>query len=105
MDELIVFLMHYFGWRLEYTTDLVNTLPLGKLQALVKEAYFQKAEDDYRTSWNFAMALANWATAQGKKKFRPTDFIGRPPQRENEDKPDLADAARRKGIILPKGGI
>lgn len=105
MDELIVFLMHYFGWTLEYTTELVNSLPLDKLQSLIIEAKYQKAEDDYRAARNFAMVLANWATAQGKKKYRIEDFVGSPPKRDGQQPPDLREVASSQGIRVPKGGI
>lgn len=103
MDELIVFLMHQYSWTLEYTVDLVNTLPLKKLRSLVKETLYQQASEDYKTARNFAMLLANWATAQGKKKYRVTDFIGNPPRRENYEGPDIKELARQKGIIMPEG--
>jgi len=102
MDELIVSLMRQFGWTLEYTTNLVNTLPLNKLQALVKEFRFQESMSEYRTAQNFAMVIANWASAQGKKKYRIRDFIGDPPRRENQKEPDLWDIAKQKGIFMPE---
>jgi len=105
MDELIVFLMRRFGWTLDYTVELVNTLPVQKLQALIKEAKFQEVTEDYKTARNFAMVLANWASAQGKKKYKITDFIGGPPKREDHKEPDLKEMAMRKGIIMPEGRL
>lgn len=105
MDEVIVFLMREFGWTLEYTVELVNNLDIDKLQALIKETRFQRAEQDYRMASNFAMIIASWATAQGKKKYRIVDFIGNPPRRDDYQDPDLRGIAERQGIIVPKGGI
>ena len=105
MDELIVFLMREFGWTLEYTTDLVNNLEINKLLALISETKFQRAEEDYRLARNFAMLLANWASAHGKKKYRITDFIGSPPRREGQKSPDLRQIAAHQGIKVPEGGI
>ena len=104
MDELIVLFMRRFGWTLEYTVNLVNTLPLNKLQVLIKEVKFQKALEDYEVARNFAMVIANWASAQGKKRYRISDFIGSPPRRDDYKEPDLREIARQKGIILPEGG-
>lgn len=105
MDELIVFLMREFGWTLEYTTGLVNNLEIGKLLALVREARFQRTEEDYRTARNFAMQLANWASSHGKRKYRISEFIGNPPKRESQEGPDLRLVAARQGIKVPEGGI
>lgn len=82
MDEVVVFLMRQFGWTLEYTVDLVKTLETGKLNALIKEVQYQKALDDYATASNFAMAVATWASAQGRRRYKVADFIGRKPRRE-----------------------
>lgn len=105
MDELIVFLMRAYGWTLEYTIDLVDNLAIDKLTALVKETKYQMAVDDYMTARNFAMVIANWASAQGKKKYKVSDFIGNPPKREEQEEPGIAAMASRKGIIIPKGGL
>lgn len=102
MDELIVFLMREFGWTLEYASELVGRLPLRKLNALVEELRYQKALDDYKMSANFAMVLANWASAQGKRKFRSTDFIGQAPQRKGAET-SVWVMAKEKGIKIPKG--
>ena len=107
MDELIVFLMREFGWTLEYTQNLAKTLPLKKLNALIAEVKFQKSVDDYQLASNFAMVIANWASAQTKgKRYKVTDFIGQPPNREAPKKyPSLTEVAEKQGIKLPKGGI
>ena len=81
MDEIVVFLMRQFGWTLEYTTNLVSTLEIGKLNALIKEVQYQKKLDDYNLASNFAMLIANWASAQGNRRYQIKDFIGKPPKR------------------------
>ena len=106
MDELVVFLMREFGWELEYTTKLVQTLPVKKLNALVKEVQYQKSVEDYQTATNFAMIIANWASAQSKNKnYKVIDFIGKPPNRTGESGTGLRELAQKEGIIMPsKGG-
>lgn len=106
MDEVIVFLMREFGWTLEYTQNLVRTLPLKKLNALIAEVKFQRAVDDYQLASNSAMIIANWASAQAKnKKYKISDFIGQPPRRAKPEKPpSLQEVAGKQGIRMPKGG-
>ena len=106
MDELIVFLMREFGWTLEYTQNLIRKLPLKKLNALIAEVKFQKSVDDYQIASNFAMVIANWASAQSKnKRYKVTDFIGQPPSRETpKEYPTLTEVAEKQGIKLPKEG-
>lgn len=99
-DEIIVFLILKTGWTLEYTTNLVKTLPLKKLNKLVQEIQFQQSIEDYKTASNFAMLLANWASAQGKRKYKITDFIGQAPRKSREN--TLVEAAEKEGIIIPK---
>ncbi len=78
-DELIVFVIRETGWTLEY----VRELPLDDLFALVKELSYQKAIDEYKMALNFAMVISNWATAMSKhKRYRPTQFVGEPPDRK-----------------------
>lgn len=96
MDELVVFLMRQFGWSLEYTTDLVRNLEIGKLNTLVAEVKYQKAVEDYDRASNFAMAIANWASAQGKRKYRIKDFIGPRPRREPQTKAEVETEQRVK---------
>ena len=104
MNELIVFLMREFNWTFEYTQTLVRTLPVKKLNALVKEIRYQKALEDYRTAANFAMIIANWASAQGKRKYDVSEFIGQPPSRDKGEKStDLYSLAEKEGIKMPKG--
>ena len=103
MNDLIVLLMREFGWTLEYTTHLVGTLPIKKLNALIKELKYQKAVENYQIASNFAMIIASWASAQSKRTYRVSDFIGQPPSR-NGKKDDLYDKAEKAGIRMPKGG-
>ena len=106
MDELVVFLMREFGWTLEYTTNLVLTLPLKKLNALIEELKYQKAAENYQIASNFAMIISNWASARSKnKRYKITDFIGEPPRRGSlVEGTGLTEAAHKVGIILPKEG-
>ena len=106
MDELIVFLMREFGWSLEYTVGLVKTLPVKKLNTLIAELTYQRAVEDYQIASNFAMIIANWASAQTKgRKYKVTDFIGQPPQRtETIKQPSLQEVAEEQGIKMPKEG-
>ena len=102
MDELVVFLIRELGWSLEYTVELVKTLPIKKLNALIEELKYQKDIENYQIASNFAMVLSNWASSKGKRSYSISDFIGQPPTRGKKD--DLLGAAEREGIILPKEG-
>ena len=105
-NSLVVFLMREFGWTLEYTVGLVKTLPVKKLNALITEIQYQKAIEDYKVASNFAMIIANWASAQGKRRYKVSDFIGKPPEpRQVEPQPSLEDVAKQAGILMPEGGI
>ena len=97
MDEIIIFLMRCFSWELEYTVNLVNTLPLTKLNALIKEAQYQKAVDEYNLARYLVMA------SRGKGKVLK-DFIGDPPSREIKEAPrELREVAEEAGIKMPEG--
>jgi len=80
-DEMVIFLMRQFGWTFEYAVHLVTTLETGRLNALIREAEYQQAVDDYRTACNFGMLIANWASAQGKRRYRVNQFVGNKPRR------------------------
>jgi len=80
MDELVVFLMREFGWSLEYTINLVQTLPVKKLNALVRELRYQKAMDDYKQAANTAMIVACLASSKQRRRS-VKDIIGQPPRR------------------------
>ena len=83
IDETIVFIIRETGWSLEY----VRKLPIRELKALVKEIRYQKAVDEYRYLRGIAMALATWAgTRKEGQRYRPEDFIGQPPTREEINK-------------------
>lgn len=98
MDELIIFIIRETGWTLDYTTELVKNLPIKKLNAFIKELQYQKSLEDYKIASNFALIVATMASSS-KRKYKVTDIIGRPPQREVK-KDVLTDAAKREGIIL-----
>ena len=79
IDELIVFVIRQTGWLLEYVRDM----EMAQLVTLARELAYQKAIEDYRVAYNFALALASWASANTKgKKYRPEDFIGPQPSRD-----------------------
>lgn len=101
MDEIIVFLMREFGWEYEYTRDLVKSLPIAQLNALIEETQFQKSVDDYRQASYSAMIVVALVSSPKHRK-RVTDIIGRPPQRKGG--PTLEQVAKKKGIKLPEGG-
>ena len=106
MDELVIFLMREFGWTLEYTIGLVKTLPVKKLNALINELKYQKAEEDYQIASNSAMVISIWASAQGKRRYKVSDFIGQPPSRNGKgETKGLNKAAEKAGIKLPKEGM
>ena len=98
MDELIVYIILNTGWTLEYTTELVKNLPIKKLNAFIKELQYQKSLEDYKIASNFALIVATMASSS-KRKYKVTDIVGRPPQREIKQNV-LSDAAKREGIIL-----
>ncbi len=98
MDELIIWLVRHTGWTLEYTTNLVQTLPTEKLNLFIREFQYQEALEDYKIASNFAMIIANWASSQGKHRYRVTDFIGNPPQQTNK----LSKAIKNEGIKIPE---
>jgi len=102
MDEVIVLLMREFGWSLEYTIAQVQSLPLAKLNAILNELQYQRAMEEYRTATNFAMVIANWASAQGKRRYSIKDFVGNPPRRAHNEAA-LMDVARKEGIVIPEG--
>lgn len=101
MDELIVFFMREFGWTLEYTRNLVKTLPIKKLNALIAETKYQKAVDDY----NLKITLFNIVTNPHTKHPKGGgELLGQPPSRNGKGKTgDLYKAAEKVGIKTPKG--
>ena len=101
MDELIVFLMREFGWQYEYTRDLVRTLPITQLNALIEETQFQESVNDYRQA-SYAAAIVVALVSSSKHRKKVTDIIGQPPKRKGG--PTLEQAARKQGIKMPKGG-
>jgi len=80
-NELIVFVIRQTGWSLEY----VRAIPFDFLMALVEELRYQRAVDNYNMASNFAMVIANWASAMGKRRYRVSDFVGYPPYRREDD--------------------
>jgi len=98
-NELIVLLMREFSWTYEYTRDLVRTMPLNQLNALVDELQYQRALSDYKLASYAAMIVACLAS---DKQHRKTvkDIIGPPPTRKVE-KP-LKQVAIEEGFIMPK---
>lgn len=108
MDEVVVFLMRQFRWTLEYTVHLVTTLETGRLNTLIKEVQYQKALDDYAMACNFGMLIANWASAQGKRKYTVRQFIGNKPRRTaltQEQVDQERDAVfKRFAATFKKGG-
>lgn len=103
MDELIVYLIRTLGWTYEYAASFVRKTSLRRLNAFITELKYQEAVAKYETATNFAMLLANWASAQGKRRYRVTDFIGQPPRRP-EQHDEIKSAAELAGIIMPKEG-
>ncbi len=99
-DEIIVFLMREFSWTLEYTVNLVKTLPIKKLNTLISEIQYQKALEDYKTASNFALIVSTLASTS-KRKYKITDIIGHPPKRAVQENV-LSKAAKREGIRLPE---
>ena len=81
LNELIVFVIRQTGWCLEY----IRAIPFAQLQALAAELRYQKEIDDYRRTADFAMVIANWASAQGKRKFSMNDFMGEIPKRGGKE--------------------
>lgn len=77
LNELMVFIIRQTGWSLEY----IRAIPFAQLQALEAELRYQKALDNYQRTADFAMVIANWASAQGKRKFSMTDFMDEIPKR------------------------
>jgi len=102
MDELVVFLMREFGWSLEYTVNLVQTLPIKKLNALVRELRYQKAMDDYKQAANAAMVVACLSSSKQRRRSAK-DIIGQPPRRiDSKETTQLRKAAEEQNIKLPK---
>ncbi|MDD5220678.1 MAG: hypothetical protein PHV11_08935 [Candidatus Bipolaricaulis sp.] len=101
MDELIVFLILKTGWSLEYTTNLVNKLPIPKLNALLAEIFYQEDLQQYRTACNFAMIVITLVSSK-RRRYKISDVVGKKPRRKNEVE-DINKAAEKAGIILPTG--
>lgn len=95
-NEIIVFIVRKTGWTLEY----VRALSLKDLQLFVEELNHQEEIADYVMRYNFAICLANWANSQGRKKYRPEQFIGGMPQRKIEEV-DIWRLAKKAGIRMP----
>jgi hypothetical protein len=55
MDETLVYLMRVYGWPLEYTRNLIRTLPITQLNALIAETERQEAIKQY--NHNYLMAV------------------------------------------------
>lgn len=100
MDEIIVFFMREFGWSLEYTTNLVKTLPIKRLNALIEEVRYQKAMEDYRQASCSAMIVACLVSDKAHRR-NVKDIIGYPPQRRVSKK-KLSTIAQKQGINIPK---
>lgn len=102
MDELIVYLCFTLHWTFPEAAKFVRETPLRKVKAFMAELQYQKAFEDYKIASNSALIIATWANAQKKgNHYRITDFIGKPPQRE--DAPDkLKKAIEKAGIKLPE---
>lgn len=101
MDETVVFLMREYGWTYEYTANLIRTLPIAKLRALLDETAYQRERDQYRTASYFALVIASFGSTK-QKRLRVKDIIGQPPQRRVR-RDDLRQAAAKQGIKLPGG--
>lgn len=101
MDDVVVFLMREYGWELEYTTNLVRTLSVKKLNALIDETQHQRAIDDYRQAANSALIVACLVSDRHHRKG-VKDIIGRPPERKVRTRSKLSQIAKKQGITIPK---
>ncbi len=99
LNQLIAFLIRETGWSLEY----IRSLPFDDFVSLISEFQFQQACDNYREAMNHAMVISNWASAQGRRRYSITDFIGEPPKREPMKNKSLAKPINLETIILADG--
>lgn len=87
LDEIIVYLMRVYKWPLEYTRNLVRTMPVKDLNILIAETDYQERMATYQQSYNFALILSAICSSD-KRKYKPSDFIGKQPERKtNVSKP------------------
>lgn len=101
MDEIIVFLILRTGWTLEYTTNLVKTLPVKKLNSLIDEMTYQKAMDDYRSLCNSALIVATLVSSKNRR-YKISEIAGQSPKRKQEPE-KIKVAAKKAGIKIPEG--
>lgn len=95
-NELIVFLIRETGWTLEY----VRRIPYTEFALLVDELSYQKAVDDYNRNYPLGIIAAILASDRTHQK-RPSDFIGRPPERKNKGD-DTWKQAKEAGVKIPE---
>ncbi len=103
IDQTVVYLMRIYHWSLEYTTALVQRLPLRKLNKLISETQAQERKARYEEASNFAMICAVLVNLQSKDKRSIEDFIGRPPQTSKPKKETIVDLVRNQlKLKIPK---
>lgn len=101
MDELICWLILRTGWTFEYTTNLVETLPVKKLNVLVDEMTYQKAMEDYKSLCNAALIVSTLVSSKNRR-YKISEIAGIPPKRKKEPE-KIRVAAQKAGIKIPEG--
>jgi hypothetical protein len=85
---------------LEYATELVKTLPIKKLNAMVDEMTYQRAMDDYKLLCNFSLIIATMVSTK-QRKYKVSEIAGQPPHRKQEPE-KIKAAAKKAGIKVPE---
>jgi len=88
----------------------LNLQDIGKLtprqfNELLKELYFQEAQEEYRKAHSTASILAaiyNTIPKKSHKVYQAKDFLsGDMPARERGETPSVDELAKKKGIKIP----
>jgi len=100
--------IEYIVYLLRKTS--LNLQDIGKLtprqfNELLKELYFQEAQEEYRKAHSVASILAaiyNTIPKKSRKVFKAEDFLGgNMPTRQKEETPSVDELAKKKGINIP----
>jgi hypothetical protein len=103
MIEQIVYLLRKTNLNLKEIGELTPK----KLNAILKELYYQESEDEWRRQNSVANLMASIyntvPSKRGSKVYKASDFLDSKPTREVKDKNiTLESLATAKGIKLPK---
>lgn len=85
----------------------MRSLTPKELAGILEELAFQDRLEQYGQAYHFAFLASIIASTQGRKRFKPEDFIGKPPVRNEKAARSmlglaaLIEDAKMKGLKVP----